>query len=90
MDTLRDLLAELADDAPTGAVPPAEPWSRGRRLHRLRVTAIAVILVAVGAVGTEIAVRLANGADESLDPAPAKTVGFALRWSPGAGVLRDR
>ena len=53
MDTLRDRLAELADDAPTSGAPPAELWAHGQRAHRLRATVALVstvlVVVAVGA-----------------------------------------
>ncbi len=76
MDTLHDRLAELADDAPTGGAPAAELWARGKRAHRLRAAALAATLLVVGAVGTGIGVRLADG-DRS-GPAPAGTVGIVL------------
>lgn len=77
MDTLRDRLAELADDAPTGGVPAAELWVRGKRAHRLRTAALAAAVLVVGAVGTGIGVRLADGGDDR-SVEPAGTVGFAL------------
>jgi hypothetical protein len=78
MDRLHDRLAELADDAPTGGVPAAELWTRGKRAHRHRVAAIAAILLVVGAVGTGIGVRLADGDGNRSDPAPAGTVDISL------------
>jgi hypothetical protein len=79
MDTLHDRLAELAEDAPTGGAPAAELWARGKRAHRLRAGALAAALLVVGAVGTGIGVRLADGAGNRSDPAPATgTVGIAL------------
>lgn len=78
MDTLRDRLAELADDAPQGGAPPAELWARGKRAHRLRIAAVAATLVVVGAVGTGVGARLADGDGNRSEPAPAKTLGFAL------------
>ena len=77
MDTLHDRLAELADDAPTGGAPAAELWARGKRAHRLRVAAVAATVLVVGAVGTGIGVRLADGGHRS-DPAPAGTVDISL------------
>ena len=78
MDTLHDRLAELADDAPTGGAPAAELWARGKRAHRLRAAALAATLLVVGAVGTGIGVRLADGDGNRDDLAPAGTVGIAL------------
>ena len=68
MDTLHDRLAELADDAPTGGAPAAELWARGKRAHRLRAAALAATLLVVGAVGTGIGVRLADGDGDQLRP----------------------
>ena len=78
MDTLHDRLAELADDAPTGGAPAAELWARGKRAHRLRAAALAATLLVVGAVGTGIGVRLADGDGNRSGLAPAGTVGIAL------------
>lgn len=78
MDTLRDRLAELAAEAPTGGAPPAELWARGRRSHRVRAAVIATTLLVVGAVGTGIGVRLADGDDRRSDPLPAKTLDITL------------
>src|SRR6187399_1331800 len=77
MDALRDRLAELADDAPTGGAPAAELWARGKRAHRLRAAGLAATLLVVGAVGTGLGVRIADGDDHRFDPA-TKTVGIAL------------
>ena len=74
MDTLHDRLAELADDAPTGGAPAAELWARGKRAHRLRAAALAATVLVVGAVGTGIGVRLADGDGNRSGPAPAGTV----------------
>ena len=77
MDTLHERLAELADDAPTGGAPAAELWARGKRAHRLRAAALAAtLLVVMGAVGTGIGVRIADG--DRFGPTPARTVGIAL------------
>jgi hypothetical protein len=87
MDTLRDRLAELADDAPTGGAPAAELWVRGKRAHRLRAAALAATLLVVGVVGTGIGVRLADG-DRS-GPAPAETVdtiGLPIEYPVGADL----
>ena len=78
MDTLHDRLAELAEDAPTGGVPAAELWARGKRAHRLRVGALAAALVVVGAVGTGIGARLADDGAARSDIAPAGTFEVAL------------
>jgi hypothetical protein len=78
MDTLHDRLAELADDAPTGGVPAAELWARGKRAQRFRAAGLAAALLVVGAVGTGIGVRLADGRDNVADPEPAATVDIAL------------
>ena len=78
MDTLHDRLAELADDAPTGGAPAAELWARGNRAHRLRAAALAATVLVVGAVGTGVGVRLADGDSNRSGPAPAGTVGMAL------------
>ena len=78
MDTLHDRLAELADDAPTGGAPAAELWARGKRAHRLRFAALAATVLAVGAAGTGIGVRLVEGEDHRSDLPTAKTVHVAL------------
>jgi hypothetical protein len=78
MSTLHDRLAELADDAPTGGTPAAELWARGKRTHRVRVAGLAAALLVVGAVGTGIGVRLAEGADRRSDREPVGTLGIAL------------
>lgn len=78
METLRDRLAELADDAPTGGAPAGELWARGRRAKRLRAAALAATVLVVGAVGTGVGVRLADGDDRSAGPAPAGPVEIAL------------
>ena len=78
MDTLRDLLAELADDAPTGGAPAAELWARGKRAHRLRTTALVAALLVVGVVGTGIGVRLAGGDSDRSEPEPARNMRIAL------------
>ena len=78
MDTLHDRLVELADDAPTGGAPPAELWARGKRAQRIQVTALAASVLLVGAVGTGIGLRLADGDHERFDLAPARIVGFTL------------
>jgi hypothetical protein len=78
MDTLRDRLAELADDAPTGGVPAADLWARGKRAHRLRAAGLAATLLVAGAVGTGIGVRLADGGDNRSDLAPVGTLGISL------------
>jgi hypothetical protein len=48
------------------------------RAHRLRAAALAATLLVVGAVGTGIGVRLADGGDNRSAPAPARTIGIAL------------
>ena len=78
MDTLHDRLAELAEDAPTGGAPAAELWARGKRAHRVRAATLAATLLVVGAVGTGIGVRLADGDGNRSGPAPAGTVGITL------------
>lgn len=77
MDTLRDRLAELADDAPTGGAPAAELWARGKRAHRLRATALASIVLVVVAVGARIGVDLPDGKPTVL-LAPRGAGGLAL------------
>ena len=78
MDTLHDRLAELAEDAPTGGPPAAELWARGKRAHRLRAGAVAAALLVVGAIGTGIGARLADGDDSRSDLEPAAPVDIAL------------
>lgn len=78
MDTLHDRLAALADDAPTGGAPAAELWARGKRAHRLRAAALAATLLVVGAVGTGVGVRLADGDGNRSGIPPAGTVDIAL------------
>lgn len=90
MDTLRDRLAELADDAPTAGAPAAELWARGKRAHRLRAAALAATLLVVGAVGTGVGLRLSPDEGNRTSPMPAKTVGFALPIEyPVRGELPD-
>ena len=87
MDTLRERLAELADQAPTGGAPAAELWARGKRAQRLRAAAaVAVTVLVVGTVGTGIGVGLADGdrGDDS-DPEPAGTVDVSLPIKYPAG-----
>ncbi|MFC5178213.1 hypothetical protein [Nocardioides taihuensis] len=85
MDTLRDRLAELANEAPTGGAPAAELWARGKRAHRVRTAAVAATLVVVGAVGIGIGVRLADGDGNRPDVAPAESNGITLPIEYPAG-----
>ncbi|MGA8847002.1 MAG: hypothetical protein WB471_10350 [Nocardioides sp.] len=90
MDTLHERLADLADEAPTGGAPAAELWARGKRAHRLRAAAVAATVLVVGAVGTGIGVRLAEGSDNTAGPEPAGTLGISLPIKyPGGGDLPD-
>lgn len=90
MDTLRDRLSELAEDAPTGGAPPAELWARGKRAQRIRATAFAAAALVVGAVGTGIGIGLADAGPDRSDLAPARTVGFALPITyPEGAALPD-
>jgi len=77
MDTLKDRLAELADDAPTGGVPAAELWARGKRAHRLRAATIAATVLVAGVVGTGVGVRLVDR-DDAARPEPAAPVDISL------------
>lgn len=72
MDTLHERLTELADEAPTGGAPAAELWARGKRAQRVRAAAVAATVLVVGAVGTGMGVRLADGDErgDRFDPAP--------------------
>jgi hypothetical protein len=74
MDTLHERLAELADQAPTGGAPPEELWARGRRAHRLRVTAVAATVVVIGAVGAGIGLGVSDDGRDRSEPQPAETV----------------
>jgi hypothetical protein len=85
MDTLHDRLAELADDAPTGGVPAAELWGRGKRAHRLRAAAVTATLVVLGTVGTGIGVRLADGDGNRSSVASPGAGGIALPIKYPAG-----
>ena len=76
MDTLRDRLADLAEDAPTGGAPAAELWARGKRAHRVRVAGVAAALLLVGAVGTGLGVRQAD--NDGSGPEPAGNVHVTL------------
>ena len=76
MDTLRDRLADLAEDAPTGGAPAAELWARGKRAHRVRVAGVAAALLVVGAVGTGLGVRHAD--NDGSGPEPAGNVHVTL------------
>src|SRR5689334_17808323 len=76
MDTLRDLLVDLADDAPTGGAPPAELWARGKRAQRRRLVALTAAALVVGTIGTGVGLRL--GDREQSDLVPAKSVAFTL------------
>ncbi len=78
MNTLHDRLAELADDAPTGGVPAAELWARGKRAHRFRVAGIAAALLVVGAVGAGIGEHLADEGNKRADVEPVGTTGISL------------
>ena len=78
MDTLRERLAELADEAPTGGAPAAALWARGRRGQRLRAAALAATVLVVGAAGTGIGARLSDGSDDIADRAPVVNVDIAL------------
>lgn len=92
MDSLHDLLEELADEAPTGGAPPAELWARGKRAYRVRGAAVVIAVLVVGAVGVGISVRLAGGdADgDRTAPVPAATTGAALPIAyPVGGELPD-
>ena len=84
MDTLRDLLVDLADDAPTGGAPPAELWARGKRAQRRQLVALAAAAMVVGTVGTGIGLRL--GDRDRPDLAPATTVAFTLPIHYPAGA----
>jgi hypothetical protein len=85
MDTLHERLAELADDAPTGGAPPAELWARGKRAQRLRAAAVAVTVLVVGAVGTGVGMRLADGGGDDSVPEPAGPVDVSLPIEYPAG-----
>lgn len=78
MDTLHDRLAGLADDAPTGGVPAADLWARGKRAQRLRVAGVAAAVLVVGAVGTGVGLRLADGGNDRSDLEPAGTLRITL------------
>jgi hypothetical protein len=78
MDMLHERLAELAEDAPTRGVPPAELWARGRRTHRIRAAAVGATLLVVGAVGTGIGVRIADVDGNRSYPSTAGPVGITL------------
>ena len=90
MDTLHDRLAGLADVAPTGGPPASELWSRGKRARRRRTATLAACVLAVGAIGAGIGLRLADGPDDHTRPVPAGTLGFSLPLSypGGAGLPR--
>lgn len=77
MDTLRDRLAELADEAPTSGAPAAELWVRGKRAHRLRATALASMVLVVVAVGARLDVGPPDG-EPTVLLAPGDTGGIAL------------
>ncbi len=77
MDTLRDRLAELADDAPTGGAPTAELWARGKRAHRLRATALASMVLVVVALGACLDEGLPDG-KPTVHLAPGGAGGIAL------------
>ena len=78
MDRLRDRLAELAEEAPTGGVPAAELWARGKRAHRLRVAGLAAAVLVVGAVGAGIGVRVVDGDGDRSVPEPVGPVDISL------------
>lgn len=77
MGKMRDRLAELAN-APTRTRAGGRALGAPKRAHRLRAAALAATLLAVGAVGTVIGIRLADGDGNRPGPAPAGTVGIAL------------
>lgn len=76
MDTLRDLLVDLADDAPTGGAPPAELWARGKRTQRRQLVALTAAALVVGTIGTGVGLRL--GDRDQIDLVPATSVAFPL------------
>jgi hypothetical protein len=88
VNTLHDRLAELADDAPTGGAPAAELWARGKRAHRRRAAAFAATLLVVGAVGTGIGVRLADGDGNRTVPARIVDISLPIEY-PGGEDLPD-
>jgi hypothetical protein len=89
MTTLHDRLADLANEAPSGA-PAPDLWAHGRRVHRRRlagtVVIVAVTVLALGILGTTSWLRTRQ---EPLPAAP--TQGMRLpdhlyapsRWLPG-------
>jgi hypothetical protein len=86
MDTLRELLVDLADDAPTGGAPPAELWARGKRAKRKQLVALAAAALVVGTVGTGVGLQLSDR--DRFDLAPATTVAFSLpiQYPTGAAL----
>ena len=77
MDTLRERLAELADDAPTSGAPAAELWARGKRAHRMRSMALASMVLIVVAAGARLGVSLPEDQPAVL-LAPGSTAGISL------------
>jgi hypothetical protein len=82
MDVLRERLEELADHAPTGGVPGAELWARGKRVQRLRAGGLAVVLLLVGA-GAGVGVRLAEGSSKRLTPASIAGITLPIQYPTG-------
>ena len=78
METLRDRLAELANDAPTGGAPAAELWARGKRAHRLRAAAVTAAVLVAAAVGTGIGTTLPGSDGDDTELTPAGTVDLSL------------
>ena len=86
MDTLHERMADLANEAPTGGAPAAELWARGKRTQRLRAAAVTATVLVVGAVGTSIGVRFADGdGRDGFDPAPAVNLDISLPIDYPAG-----
>ena len=86
MDTLRDLLVDMADDAPTGGAPPAELWARGKRAQRRQLVALVAAALVVGTVGAGIGLRLGDRDRFDLAPATSVAVTLPIRYPAGAAL----
>lgn len=80
MSTLRERLADLAEDTPPPAPAPADLWSRGRSYARRRTAATVGAVVAAVLVATVGTAGLVGRAQDSVEPARPQ----------GRAVLPDR
>lgn len=83
MNTLRDRLAELADDAPTAGAPPAELWARGKRAQRIRLTGLGALVLVVVVAGGRVVGLPQGKPDVLLAPAGAGSIALPIDYPVG-------